>query len=220
MKRDLVGQKFGSLKVVRDLGVVKSHRKWLCVCDCGNEVTSPTQDLVRTDGKAKKSCYGCRNRKTWQPVFEGDVCKVPLTNGGYALIDADDYPKVKHLSWNAASNGYIRHANFKKKSDYLHKMVMGASEEDYVDHINHDLKDNRKENLRICTQSQNSMNRIETHGNTGIRGVHYVKSNGKYQASIMVAGRPMYLGQYLTIDEAAEVRKQAEIKYHGRFRPK
>ena len=53
-----------------------------------------------------------------------------------------------------------------------------------VDHINGDRLDNRRQNLRVCTQGQNNCNRLERVDNTsGFRGVSQRK-DGRYQAYI------------------------------------
>ena len=61
-----------------------------------------------------------------------------------------------------------------KKSVYcrLHRLIINASEGDIADHISRNKLDNRKINIRLCTSSQNSMNRsklsINTSGHTGV----------------------------------------------------
>lgn len=221
MKRvDLTGKQFGSLTTIRDVGSHCGRRQWLCRCKCGEETLVVAGDLTREDGKATKSCMSCRNRKEWSPIYDGSVCKIPLTNGGFALIDSEDYDKIKHLSWNKSSAGYVRNAVFKGQTNWLSKIIMGATTEQEVDHINHDKLDNRKENLRICTSSQNCMNRAAKISNTGVKGVCLDKNTGKFQVMIMHSGVSHYLGQYKTLEEATVVRKAAEEQYHKEFRYK
>lgn len=63
----------------------------------------------------------------------------------------------------------------------MHRPVMNARDHEQVDHINHDGLDNRKENLRIVTNSQNGMNRRLTSANTsGYKGVSF--DRGAYRA--------------------------------------
>ena len=83
-----------------------------------------------------------------------------------------------------------------------------------VDHINHDVRDNRKENLRICTNRQNSMNRSNQDG----EGVSYRKDKKKWKAYINDNYRQIFLGYFHTKDEALEARKEAVKKYYGDFR--
>lgn len=95
-----------------------------------------------------------------------------------------------------------------------------------VDHINHIRDDNRLANLRFVTRSDNGRNlSINDNNTSGVTGVVYHKARGKYMAQIMVDRVNIYLGMFVTLEEATEVRKAAEIKYkfntnHGNNRAK
>jgi hypothetical protein len=87
------------------------------------------------------------------------------------VIDEDDYEKVKTRHWYAVTNGkYIGTSiviEGKKKVLYLHNLIMnkltfeGKGSTETVDHINRNGLDNRKENLRILTQSQQNLNQSQ-----------------------------------------------------------
>lgn len=81
---------------------------------------------------------------------------------------------------------------------------MGAKPGETVDHINHDPLDNRRENLRICTQSQNMRNRTPKRQYIGIR-----KIKGGWTAYISLAGKQQYLGLFPTPEQAAFAHDQA-----------
>ena len=83
-----------------------------------------------------------------------------------------------------------------------------------VDHINHIRDDNRLSNLRFVTRSDNKRNQTRNSNNTtGVVGVSYNKARRKYTAQIRAEGAQIYLGIFTTLEEAAEVRKAADIRY-------
>jgi hypothetical protein len=75
----------------------------------------------------------------------------------------------------------------------------------FIDHINRDPTDNRLCNLRVVTHQENQFNKIA-------KG--YTKHGNKYQASIRLNSKDIYLGRYDTEDEARQVYLQAKEKYH------
>ena len=90
-----------------------------------------------------------------------------------------------------------------------------------VEHKNRDRADNRWENLRLATRSQNNCNAKTRRDNrSGVKGVHpNARAYGKpWFARITMNKRIIHLGFFDTIEEAAEARRLAEIKYHGEFR--
>ena len=118
----------------------------------------------------------------------------------------------------SSSNGYIR-IKFNGKQYQAHRIAMLLSYGFYgdgleVDHINHIRDDNRLVNIRFVTRTVNSRNLSRNSNNTsGVMGVYYDKGRRKYKAQIRVDGVNINLGRFVTLEEAAEVRKAAEIKY-------
>ena len=101
----------------------------------------------------------------------------------------------------------------------MHRLIMGCNDENLVvDHINHITYDNRKENLRICTPSQNGMNKSRPINNTsGYVGITYDSSENKWRARLGVGGKTINIGRFKTIEEAIKARKEAENKYFGEY---
>jgi hypothetical protein len=87
-----------------------------------------------------------------------------------------------------------------------------------VDHINGNRLDCRKQNMRICHKEKNPINCKTYKSNTsGVKGVSWMKKLSKYQASICVNGKSIYLGVHSDINDAIAARKEAENKYFGEF---
>ena len=78
--------------------------------------------------------------------------------------------------------------------------------------------DNRKSNLRICTSSQNNMNRkIFSNNKSGCTGVIWNKDTNKWIAYITVNKKRIHLGSFINFKDAKQARKEAEEKYFGEW---
>jgi hypothetical protein len=154
-----------------------------------------------------------------------EKCSIILKTGAGVefIIDQEDYDRVKQYTWRF-NGGYIRTSTaynkklgIKGRSIYLHRFILNITDNKiFIDHKNLDRKDNRKENLRICTTSQNQAN-IKPHkrNKTGLKGVRKTPS-GKYEADIW-KDKSIYLGVFNTKQEAAKVYNEAAIKFFGEF---
>lgn len=130
------------------------------------------------------------------------------------LIDYKNLLTVRRYKWYVGKNGYVV-SDSHKKSQYLHRLVLGNPEEN-VDHINRNVLDNRECNLRVCTQSQNGFNRkLNKNNTTGFKGV--TKKRNKYVAQIKINYNTIRLGSFDTAEEAAIEYNKAAKKYGGRF---
>jgi hypothetical protein len=86
---------------------------------------------------------------------------------------------------------------------------------DQIDHINHDVTDNRICNLREVSCAENHQNRARrTKSSSGYLGVGWHKRDKCWQAHIEIDGKRLHLGYYANLDEAIAVRKFAELTYH------
>ena len=143
--------------------------------------------------------------------------KIKLTQGKYALVDDEDYMRVNIFRWHLMSRGYAARDMGRKKI-LMHRFILGVVTNMYVDHINGDGLDNRKENLRFATQRQNLGNsRRRVDNKTGFKGVHYYKRDCSYKATIKAAGRNKHLGYFKTAEEAALAYNRAAIEIFGEF---
>lgn len=134
---------------------------------------------------------------------------MPLSKGQYAKVDPDAVADLSRWTWsvNPTKSGFYAHRQLprdssgKRKKEYMHRRIAGADESDVVDHINGDTLDNRRENLRVCSQSENMRNTDCIFGAIPFRGVH--KRNGRYVAGIKIDGARVELGAFETAEEAA-----------------
>lgn len=86
-----------------------------------------------------------------------------------------------------------------------------------LDHINGVRDDNRIENLRPCSQQENCYNTAGWGRHDLPKGVTWSKKDKKYQAQLSINGRNKYLGQYDSVEAAAERVRKERTKHHGEF---
>ncbi len=111
-------------------------------------------------------------------------------------------------------------------SSFCHRLAVvlmtGAWPDGEVDHINGIRTDNRWENLRLVSRSQNMRNRkIGRRNTSGIMGVHWCKRFSCWKARIDKDGEKFNLGSFRNLLDAASARKSAEMRLdfhinHGR----
>ena len=154
--------------------------------------------------------------------------QIELTKGYFAIVDDDDFERLSQHKWTAMVTGqnikrvyaYRRtewdNANRRwMKSILMHREIMQAVDGLDVDHINHDTLDNRKENLRCATRSQNLANNRRARGETGMRGV--VRTQRREKEPYQVMCRTKHIGRFLDLYEAARAYDSAALKEFGEF---
>jgi len=123
------------------------------------------------------------------------------------------------------NNQYIR-TKCKGKVYRLHNIIFlyveGRLPEGQIDHIDGDKLNNRWDNLREVTQSENSRNRPYSQiGISGVPGVSWNSAREEWKVSVNGNGRRIHLGYFDDFDKACEIREDAEIEHsyhenHGR----
>lgn len=136
---------------------------------------------------------------------------------GYLKIDAEDYHIIKNKSIFAVK-GYpcikIKIGNV-HKTKYIHRLVMNEPTNSQIDHINHDILDARKANLRIVNHKQNHENlKLCKRNTSGYRGVSKTK-NGRWYACVMNNYKSISCGEFDTPEEAniAVINKRKELGF-------
>lgn len=145
---------------------------------------------------------------------------VPMTNGGYAIVDPSDFDAVMAYNWvrNKDNYAYAR-VNGNKFKTAMHRFIIDAKKGEMVDHVNGKGLDNRRVNLRLCNKSQNATNTSYSRGKSKYRGVQWSNTHNKWIVQIRANGKRKYIGIYEDEIIAAEDYQEATKKYHGRFRP-
>lgn len=140
---------------------------------------------------------------------------IPLTQGKFALVDADVYEYLMQWKWHydkgyAAVNVYMgggrKHPMRKRLS--MHGVVNQTPAGFDTEHINRDRLDNRRANLRTVTHRENLYNNPPRPANiSGIPGITFHKPNGKWRVKL----GSTHIGIYESLDEAIAARMQAEL---------
>lgn len=161
-----------------------------------------------------------------RPCREQDgIGIVPLTKGLEALVDLADLPLVGAFNWstlcNSQGHAYAQRSVTRDrvtKSILMHRLITDCPAGKVVDHINGNGLDNRRENLRICSQNDNMKNQVVHRINKlQAKGVYLPKNKRRYRATITFNGRKIRLGSYATVEEAAAAYKGAAKALGGEF---
>jgi len=144
--------------------------------------------------------------------------KFKVTNG-WIEIDAEDIVYVSQYTWSIQNNkdGQYVKRSIGKKSILLHRDLLNNPIGLEVDHLDHNGLNNKRDNLRVCTSSQNKQNmRVRRDNKLGIKGVYYNKKERKYYAQIKLEKR-IWLGSYNTAEEANAAYQKAANKLFKEF---
>lgn len=137
------------------------------------------------------------------------------------LYDDEDHAIVSSRTWSVEANRqalYVGHTRPNIPGVKLHRLIMGVTDTAIkVDHINHNGLDNRKQNLRICTTTQNAQNSSSRKNSTSKYLGVSIRKNGKWVAQIQVNKVKINLGYYVNEVEAAVIYDNAALKYFGDF---
>jgi hypothetical protein len=213
---------FGLLKVIKRAENRNHNTYWLCECQCENKTLKEVRASHLKSGRIN-SC-GClykeRKRSEVPPnIFDFiEDYKIGYTDTNQKFYyDISDAQIIEQYNWYFDKDGYVV-TRINGKGIKLHKLLMNTSNK--VDHKNRLKYDNRRNNLRIATNSQNGMNiDIRKDNTSGVTGVGWHSKNNCWRARITVNGQEIHLGNYNIFEEAVKARQEAELKYFGEFSP-
>ena len=145
---------------------------------------------------------------------------IPLTQGKFTIVDAEDYDRLNRYQWYACKCKSTYYAGRVEggRTIRMHREIMRAPKGVLVDHINHNGLDNRKSNLRLCTNAQNCYNqRASSNGSSRYKGVSWHKCSRKWSARIRCEGKFYNLGDFEDEIEAAMVYDDKAVELFGEF---
>lgn len=155
------------------------------------------------------------------------------------IIDTEDllllqsYNRAVQVMWNNNTKTYyarfyiydgIKDGKVRYKVLYIHRLLVDAKEDDYVDHKDLNSLNNRKKNLRITQNSPNLKHRLDANSNnkSGYRSVHWIEKLQKYIVQLTIDGVNTKLGEFEPneLDQAVEFANKMRQKYYGSFKGK
>ena len=170
---------------------------------------------------------------------ENQIAKIELRRRNaenlWVMIDLEDLEKVINfpytwfaLKYNSAVDDYyagcsLYHPELQQSRPYyMHQLILGKQGEGKrIDHINCDIRDNRKSNLRVANVIQNATNRTKRNSNnkSGYRNVSWSKSYNKWVVQLQIDGRNTVLKSfpYEQLEEAGQYAEEMRQKYYGEY---
>ena len=130
--------------------------------------------------------------------------------------------------------GYINKIKSKKAGSYQQRAVIGIKGKmhlahrliylyhhgflpEVIDHKDGNPLNNKIENLRECTQTQNCQNKMKVSDTPGAKGVSWHELNKKWYVRLRIDGIRRYFGSFDDLELASLVADEARAKYHGEF---
>ena len=148
---------------------------------------------------------------------------IPLTKGQIVLVDDIDFNNLRRWKWHAMfqkhRNKYVVARRQRGDMILMSRQIMGLEVGDkrQVDHRNRDTLDCCRNNLRVCTCSQNLMNKPCRGGTSQYKGVSWRKSRDKWRAQININSKKTEIGCFCSEIEAARAYDKAAKQHYGEF---
>lgn len=216
--KDETGTRHGRLMVIRyagRMGGSTKHPKFLCVCDCGNELEATGTNLRQGH---TQSC-GCLQKErashsSTQHGFNGTSEHSAYYSMLYRCTDEDNISYDNYGGRGITVCDRWLEEGFKGLENFIQDIGKRPSPQHSLDRV--DVNGNYcKENCRWEVRAvQNFNTRLKTTNKTGRTGVHLSKNN-TFNVKIGFEGKSINVGTYSTFEEACRAREDAELKYYG-----
>lgn len=134
------------------------------------------------------------------------------------IIDDEDRDICRTYKWRLLKSKYA--VSTILPTICIHRLIMRLRKWNNldIDHINHNTLDNRKQNLRICTRSQNQGHaRKLCKTSSTYKGVTWNKSKKKWKVAICINRQKIHLGYFNSEMKAAKAYDKGAKKYFGTF---
>lgn len=150
---------------------------------------------------------------------------IPLSREQFALVDDEDYEFLIQRKWYAGNNPKA-HTMYAKSGKgcgknglkiLMHRLIMGANNGQFIDHIDGNGLNNQKSNLRFCTHTENMRNSKKRNSISEYKGVSWFKHARRWRARITVNKKGITIGYFKDKTHAARAYDQAAIKHYGKF---
>ena len=142
--------------------------------------------------------------------------KIQLTKGFVTLVDDEDFELLSQWEWSY-KGGYACKRK-QGKNIWMHRLIIETPQGMQTDHIDGDGLNNQRNNLRVCTWSQNQANRGKQKNNTsGYKGVCWDKREKKWRVTICSDGIRYHVGLFVSKTEAARAYNKKAQELHKDF---
>jgi len=148
---------------------------------------------------------------------DNSIRYIPLAEGKHAIVDAADFEWLSQYRWHVCRRGYQFYAWRWCNGHRLlmHREIMKTPPGMVVDHINGNGLDQRRRNMRNCTQEQNLHNAGPRGGVSGFKGVY--RYGNRWCAQIEYHGEKIIIGVFDDPVEAAKARDRKAAELFGEY---
>lgn len=137
--------------------------------------------------------------------------------GKVTIVDDVDFEWLNKYTWNVV-DGYARATVDGVSDTFMHMILITRTNGQQIDHINRNRLDNRRENLRLCTRSENQYNiGLRKDNRSGARGVYYHIRDKRWIAKTKVQGERIHIGSFKTKEDAVIAYNEFVKKHHKEF---